>query len=870
MAIEFSSSAVITFKFDTTNFKDKDNYYINFPEQKYQVINAMSGESGFNKLLSAFAGLSATITSNGIETDTYGNVITSFNIEYEKFLNTKIPIVIRIKGNKNNYVKSIGKLRLNQEVILTLEDTSGNTITDGVSFYEDFGVMEDDANYSGFFRGYMICSKDPGKDVKIKAYINFLLGEQILIDTKECIFGRPASTDLNVVLVQNKIGSKLKTAQYKTNNISGLSGIYSSCMVSYRKPDNTLQKYGWVADADTDTVVKFSFNNFDIIEEARIDLKTITLSASPSHMCADINQNVWVCLYDSLSTIRINNTTNAVDKTINPYHINTIVDSENKLRPASIDVDVENNIWICYSSDDFSIIEKYDSSGTYIGKFSPQESSLSTLTGYQLTELVTDIESNCYVVGKSPNGDVIFKIKKDLNEGTIYKYNVGGKLWNINLDLNNNIWATKDINKVIRIFTNNVITEFSLPTLHSDNSSYYLSDLEGIACNTDGNILVIDDSRKGLYYFDSSSTIETFEPKFLRINSTNIPIANKLNGYGDWNGFRYINKYQHIYSTRYELSTFSGDIKFFNVQSKIKNIKKVNENFDPIEQIKSYRFQEYLLDKNIFFDEFLGTCIGTLSSDSGAPGKVIYERIANFFDNNVNVDTCGALQLRSMNNLLDEDVYAYNSKTFNMPPDMLRAFDLLTVKYSKLRGSRNKYDNNFNDRGYISNVSERDNVYGMNKGVEIDFNTYIVDVNKPLVAYEKFSETYKFINTKISQISLSSNNVVMNLVPFDVTNTKYPLSAYDTRWGGGLVLPENINTIKWKIPEYYSFFEYVSGFDNKSEYTKNNGVQTEGIINWSDLDNSISEEDIKDFSNWDDVKTDIIKSILVKGLSTIK
>jgi hypothetical protein len=890
MSLDRFTSGVITFKFDTSNFKDPDNYFVDFPEQKYPVLNIMSGESGFHKALSALSGqdVVASITSNGIDTDTYGNTISTFYINPEKFLNTKISIVVRVRGGQNNYFKSMGKLRLYQDIFLSLvyyEDSIKDyiQITDGVDFFEEFGSLEDDGNYTGFFKGYLICSKMPetnGKPVQIKANVSFMLGDQILIDTKECIFARPASNDLNLATIRSKAGTTIKDALYKTYSISGLSGVYASCIIPFRNPDATLEKYAWVADADNDLVIKYRINELYLYEVARIDLKEITPNASPAHIAADMEGNVWVCLHDSLSTVRINNITNTIDKYIVCSVANTIENDENKIRPASIDVDVGNNVWISYSSGTYSLVERYNFDGVYLNGFTT--SNLASSLRYQFTELVTDLQSNCYVISKKvengnivQNSDVVYKITKDFAEPT--KINVGGNLGNINLDLAGNIWLTKDINKVVSIGFNGSIREYSLPTIHANKSDYYLSDLEGIATTTDGTILVIDDSRKGIYYFNYSDNPNTFVPKFIRIRqsaSTGL-IANKLNGYGDWNAFRYINKFQHIYSERYETTKYSNEFKLYSLEDKIYDIRKVNENFNPIEQLKSYRTQEYLLDKDVFFDKFIGTCIGNSDSDSNSPGKLIYEKIANYFDNNANVDSCNVKSLKAINELVDENLFIYNSREFEMPPELNRIFDLLTIKYSKLKGSRNKHEYNFDDRGYFGPIEERDTMFGINKGREVDFKTYIVDISKPLVAFEKYSGTYKFINTKVSQITLSSYDafdtlVEKKVVPFiNDLETLYPLSACDTKWGWGLVLPEGIDDFKFKIPDYYKFFEFVPRYHNKNEL-KDIGAQTEGIINWSDPQNTIKESEVTSLTAWDKIKSDIIMYTLVKGLSNVK
>jgi len=91
----------------------------------------------------------------------------------------------------------------------------------------------------------------------------------------------------------------------------------------------------------------------------------------------------------------------------------------------------------------------------------------------------------------------------------------------------------------------------------------------------------------------------------------------------------------------------------------------------------------------------------------------------------------------------------------------------------------------------------------------------------PIVAYEKFSKTYQYINTNI--LSASYANI-------DATKNTYKLSAYDNRWGWGLVLPNAFTATD--IPNYYTFFNYVSTFEN---------TYIGGLINWGDENTTIDK-----------------------------
>jgi hypothetical protein len=284
------------------------------------------------------------------------------------------------------------------------------------------------------------------------------------------------------------------------------------------------------------------------------------------------------------------------------------------------------------------------------------------------------------------------------------------------------------------------------------------------------------------------------------------------------------------------------------------DIRKLNENFDPIEQLNSYRFQDFLLDKGDLVFKLIGTFIGNLSSNPNYLGKLIYERISNFSDNIANIDTCNISVLKSMYHMLDETYYTFGNGEVSYPAELKRLVDIFSIKFSKLKGSRNKFSENFNSRGYYNDqIIENGGtpVYGINKGKELDFFTTVLTAGTNIVAFEKFSETYSLLNTNLSVASAY-------MAYIDPIQRTYALSGLNSNWGLNLSLEEPINTSL--VPRYYSFYEYISGYDDN---------QTEGIINWSDNQTTIPEN-ITSKEEWDVIKENIINYALAKGLGIIK
>lgn len=852
-------NATIFAMFDMTNFKDKDNFNKNYPNNKFSILNDIYDSTTFSVIIEQLNSNHVTITTNGIDDDNNGNRIDTFNIFPQKFTNQKIPFVVRIKQedgfpSKYNPILRLDNTGLSSGSILCKLRTNNNQVLNNAVFYENFGVLSSE-NYGGYFKGYVTYDK-PIENVKISVTCSFNNQEVYLVDTTYSIIPEPESQYVHDLRVQR---SQTDEKELKENDlifVEGLSGIYSVCVTSERLKDK-VQTFIWFVDSDREKIKKYDPDTKIFWE---INLPE---NSSPSNICSDSKGNVWVTLYDSGSTIKINNLTNS-EETNSSYKriVSTLsgntIDEDYTVTPASIDTDIDNNIWISYSNPLSSFVEKYDKDGNFLFRkiFSPN---------YQCTEIITDLDYNLWGIIKdnststkilSAKNDKVFKIDKD--GLTTNYYDINGSLWNLTLDVKYNIWVTKNINEVVKIDVNDfdTIYNFTLPTDSIINSSNYISDLEGITCTTDNTILIINNPNKIIYYFNADSKYTNFNPKTLKYSSNIFPSINtqrKANGYGDWNGFRHINKFQHILN---RTKTLIGDSNLFSIypsESGQYNIEKINENFDAREQIKSYRFQEYLIDKDILFNDFIGTAIGTADNSFNNLSKIIYEKISNFADNIVNIDTCNIKSLKSIYEMLDENLYIFNNYNYSLPAEIGRLIDLFSINFSKLKGSRNKFDSDFNDRGYNNEDVIENNlptIYGINKGKELDFLTTVLTAGNDIILYEKFSENYRVVSTNL----LSSSYV--NFI--DPVNKTYHLSSYSPKWGWGLVLPNTY--INEHIPRYYRFYEYIPKYNN---------TQTEGIINWYSQYTTVNEN-ISSISEWNMVKQNMLVYALAKGLDIIK
>jgi hypothetical protein len=310
----------------------------------------------------------------------------------------------------------------------------------------------------------------------------------------------------------------------------------------------------------------------------------------------------------------------------------------------------------------------------------------------------------------------------------------------------------------------------------------------------------VQDGQTGAYFWGRQFEVGTTMNEYVPTTTTQIltsytipstpftPIApsdglKEFQAIGDWNGYSWLNKYAAPVST---IRTITGSSNLFNIYPSTGkyNIAKINENWNASGYYDSLRFQETLLDKQVFFDQFLGVILGGLNAQPYELGKTVYEKIANFVDNNSDVDKVNINELLAFCRELSIEFDQYN---IIFPPQLRRLVDLLSIKQSKLWGMQNKYGSNFDPRGTMF----PNDTYGINLSSQIDTLTGTFINGIPIVARETFSGNYKIINT----------NIINDLADEAIV----PLSTYTPDWGWGLVAPNISGT---QISNYYSFYNY--------------------------------------------------------------
>jgi hypothetical protein len=288
-----------------------------------------------------------------------------------------------------------------------------------------------------------------------------------------------------------------------------------------------------------------------------------------------------------------------------------------------------------------------------------------------------------------------------------------------------------------------------------------------------------------------------------------------LNSGGFWKG--YIIPHTNILAENVYLSasvniqgsTVRGTSNTFNVYPSggYYNIAKKGEDVNFKEIFKEIAIQPLFLDQTVLFNDFLGTIFGDVDSIQDSIGKVTYEKIKNFVDNNSVLDYSNIDQLLSIFKTFDLNDPKYSSNNFNTPKELKRLIDLLSINHSRLFGSQNKFKENFKSFGYLNN-----DLYGKNLGEEVTIN-HIITAGQDLVAFEKFSGEYKYLNTYLpicatyitfltgdwgiegELITETTEDLILTESISSISTDfikpviNYCLSGYNDTWGWNLVLP---------------------------------------------------------------------------------
>ena len=456
-----------------------------------------------------------------------------------------------------------------------------------------------------------------------------------------------------------------------------------------------------------------------------------------------------------------------------------------------------------------------------------------------VNSLPSDADAKYEVQFQFANSDTVGYVTNDPSDTTVTKVSGFYNPSHITFDNAKNIWLTHDVSTVeeirdvtydkgnrLLIDTTNLSPASGNTAIDYETKQY----LTGLASDFSNRVWAINNQKRNITFLPTRN---------LTLSSVSV-IPNSVDheyyqSFGDWTGYRWYNKYANLGGA----AVLSGTNTFtVNPTGGAYKLRKIEENFDPSETIKSYRQQDFLLDFDIFFDQFMGGIVGTADSDPNELGNKIYEKIANFVDNHVDTETCNIDKLQSIAKQINHRIDRYN---YNYPASVKRAMDLLSISHSKLWGGLSKFDRDFNTQN-----TDRAGV-AVNLGNKLSVESYIVSAGTPIVINELFNDGYRKVNTM--QVSLHSS-LTANAVYDSNTElySQYPLSAYQTNWGWGI----NTALSGLQISAYNNFYEYNAVY---------NDTVLDNVIDWNNTNNTLNRSS-SGLSVWDGDDNSIINLVL--------
>jgi hypothetical protein len=337
-------------------------------------------------------------------------------------------------------------------------------------------------------------------------------------------------------------------------------------------------------------------------------------------------------------------------------------------------------------------------------------------------------------------------------------------------------------------------------------------------------------------------------------------------------------------NTTYNSNFLNGTSSTFNIYpSNYYTLAKKGEDIDFKDTFKAVALQPLFKNSKVLMDSFFGSIFGDISAAQTSIGKATYEKIQNFTDNNIVIDYANIDQLAAIFESIDLPTLT----RYNMPLKIKRLVDLLSISHSKLFGSRNISQENFNTFGYLDSSE-----YGQNLGAPLTRSS-VVYKDLDIVAFEKYSGKYLRLNAYLPLSATFSPTVstiegalvtigdnAPYILPSISITTEFPrdlltelgipltiedqiltdyyaLSDYNTTWGWPLLSGGNGD-----IFDIYEFYYHVPKID---------GTITNSILNFNDTNNTLSfnTSSYTEWSQKDGIMTNILANALYEGLRLI-
>jgi hypothetical protein len=705
-------------------------------------------------------------------------------------------------------------------------------------FYKNPSVPQyDDAPYFG---GILECSEE----TKIVAISATVMIQDSPVSKIYPIYAFLSQIGLNKIKRYDKIANfsycntKDLTFYYDEENTTFTNSSTANVHISFcplKFLDNSKENRVFILDADEDKIYRSDIDGniisvmdlslldyYEDLTQAPVKRSFIgdKKSASPSYCSTDRDGNLYVSLTDNISAIKIDYETDIVSRiyvpdmenieiyegnfytrnigSIKNRYENEIIrvndrtygfSGENIISPGSIDVDSENNVYVAYTHPLSNFVCKFNNNGDHIDTYYFNKLEVPQ-------EIIIDGNDDLWVgienINKSSTinedrSDIVYFIDNETREKTIIR-NIDG-FGMMTIDKDQNLYVLNKTNTITRIDgTYKTKKDYFFGKSIEENP--YLKDIGAIAVDSSGELWAVNNVDGKIYFADTNNmNVPLSSLNTTDLTDLGLTVMNGLGSIyfvtGDWTGFRWMNKF--IKTEIPKPRIISGLSTYFDINKPQPTVIKKGEDFNQLNQLKSYVAQESLFDKDILWNEFMGKILGK-GENVYEIGKVVYEKIDNFVSNNIDIETCNIDKLFSLADQTGEDIGKYK---YNYPPSIKRSMDLVSISQRKLFGTANSYNRNFPTSNEI--YSENKN---LGDEIKIKDGTFIA--GKPIVSFELFSEKYELI----------TNTLIQNSNYGDII----ALSGINYNWGWGLVTASR-EQMGEEITKYYKFYKHV---DNKS------------------------------------------------------
>ncbi len=260
--------------------------------------------------------------------------------------------------------------------------------------------------------------------------------------------------------------------------ITGIHGI--ECVAAMNLPNY----HAWCIDSDLDKMYRVSTNGNILCS---IDFKKLlnVKFASPAYCALDGEQNIWVTLYDTTSTLKFDSNGNllfAVEPLTHTYPSTAILSQsqydipfewvydstyykvtsdstkyfQNFINPTGVDTDTKNNAWITFSNPFSSYVSKISSNGVVLSSIyfplctSPQE-------------ILCDKNDNVWIaLSNNVYRNSNFLQKRNTNGVVLSTFGPFNGLNYLTIDVNQNPWFTFSY-QYIGCIENNTFKSYKIP-----------------------------------------------------------------------------------------------------------------------------------------------------------------------------------------------------------------------------------------------------------------------------------------------------------------------------------------------------------------------------------------------------------------------